>query len=172
MQFPKPNHPVCLDQGSTSAIGSSSNKRSRTPSQRNSESWDCCQREYHSVPYFPVGPPMPRPWGPLPMMFPICPLWVGWYRPWLCYQCTFTWNGQDQLEVLVMVATMQETTVMEVSANTRTGGARDSKTGLSKIPNRIVRFPQRGQKLLDSSSSSGFTSQSLLLMVQRVVSTR
>jgi hypothetical protein len=95
MQFPKPNHPVCLDQGSTSAIGSSSNKRSRTPSQRNSESWDCCQREYHSVPYFPVGPPMPRPWGPLPMMFPICPLWVGWYRPWALLPMHFhlEWSG-------------------------------------------------------------------------------
>jgi hypothetical protein len=34
-----------------------------------------------STPYFSIGPPMPGPWGPPPMMYPSCPPWTGWYGP-------------------------------------------------------------------------------------------
>jgi hypothetical protein len=33
------------------------------------------------VSYLPIGPPMPGPWGPLSMMYPPCPPWVGWCGP-------------------------------------------------------------------------------------------
>jgi hypothetical protein len=34
------------------------------------------------MPYFPIGPPMPRPWGPSLMKYPPCSPWEGWYSPW------------------------------------------------------------------------------------------
>jgi hypothetical protein len=78
----KLDHPVSLDQANTSPVGSSSNKRSRTPPRQNLEGWDHRQREYHLVPYFPTGPPMLGPWGPPPMMYLPYPPWVRWDGPW------------------------------------------------------------------------------------------
>jgi hypothetical protein len=82
IQFPKPDHPVSLGQVSTSAIGSSSNNQFRAPPWRNSEGRGRRQQEHYPVPYFSIGPPMPRPWGPPPIMYPPYPPWVGWYGPW------------------------------------------------------------------------------------------
>jgi hypothetical protein len=62
--------------------------------------------------------------------------------PILHLQCTFTWDGQDRLEVLVMGATMQDMAVTEVSASSRTGGARDMKTGPSGTPNQTIQVPR------------------------------
>jgi hypothetical protein len=78
----KPDSSISLSQASSSATESSSDKRSQTPPCQNSEAWDHCQQEYHLTPYFPVRPPMPRPWRPPPMMHPPCPPWVRWYGPW------------------------------------------------------------------------------------------
>jgi hypothetical protein len=65
----KPDSPVSLSQVSTSTSGSSFGKRSRTSPRQNLEGQDHCQQDYHPAAYFPVGPPMPEPWGPLPMMY-------------------------------------------------------------------------------------------------------
>jgi hypothetical protein len=78
---PKPDSPVFLSQASTSVAGSSSSKRSQTPQQQHLKGWECRHQDYHPVPHFPVGPPMPGPWGPPPMMFPPSPPWAGWYGP-------------------------------------------------------------------------------------------
>jgi hypothetical protein len=80
---PKPDSPDSLCQASTSAAGSSSDKRSRTLQQQHSEGWECHHQDYHLVSYFSAGPPMPVPWGPPSMMFPPCSPWVGWYSPWV-----------------------------------------------------------------------------------------
>jgi hypothetical protein len=40
IRFPKQDHPVSLDQASTSALGSSSDDQSRIPSRQNLEGWD------------------------------------------------------------------------------------------------------------------------------------
>jgi hypothetical protein len=77
----KSNNLVSLNQASTSTVKSSSSKRSRTPPRRILEGWDHPQQDYHLVPYFLVGPRMPRPWGPPLMMYLPCPR-AGWYRPW------------------------------------------------------------------------------------------
>jgi hypothetical protein len=74
---------VSLSQASTSTAESSSSKRARTPPRLNSEGRDRRQQVYHSTPYFPIGLSMPRPWGPPSMMYPPCPPWAGWYRPWV-----------------------------------------------------------------------------------------
>jgi hypothetical protein len=79
----KLDSPVSLSQTSTSAAGSSSSKRSRALSRQISKGRDRRQQDYHSVSYFLVGPPMPRPWGPPPMMYPPCPPWTGWYELWV-----------------------------------------------------------------------------------------
>jgi hypothetical protein len=78
----KPDSLVSLSQPNTSTAESSSSKCSWTPPWRNSGGWDHRQQDYHPVPYFPVGLPMLGPWGPPPIMYPPCPPWVGWYRPW------------------------------------------------------------------------------------------
>jgi hypothetical protein len=78
----KSDSPISLSQASTSAAGSSSKKRSRTPPQRDSEGRDRHRWDYHPVPYFSVGPPMSGPWGPPSMMYPPCPPWARWYEPW------------------------------------------------------------------------------------------
>jgi hypothetical protein len=44
IQFPKPVHPISLDQNSTSMAGSRSSKRSKTPPWQNSEGWDIIVR--------------------------------------------------------------------------------------------------------------------------------
>jgi hypothetical protein len=79
---PKLDSPVSLSQTSTSTAESSSDKCSRTPLQQNLEVRDRRQWDYHSIPYFPVEPPMPRPWGPPSMSYPPCPPEVGLYGPW------------------------------------------------------------------------------------------
>jgi hypothetical protein len=81
IQFPKSDHPISLDQVSTFAARSPSSNQSRAPPQRNSEGRDHRQQEHHPAPYFPIRPPMPRPWGPTPMMYPPCLPWEGWYSP-------------------------------------------------------------------------------------------
>jgi hypothetical protein len=73
---PKSDSPVSLGQVSTSAAGSSSSKRSRTPPWQNLEGRDHHQQDYHLVPYFSIGPPMSGPWGPPPMMYLPCPPWT------------------------------------------------------------------------------------------------
>jgi hypothetical protein len=47
------------------------------------------------TPYFLIGPPMPRLWGPLPMLYPPFPTWAGWYGPWALPQVHFHpgWSG-------------------------------------------------------------------------------
>jgi hypothetical protein len=47
------------------------------------------------MPYFSIEPPMPRPWGPSPMMYSLCPPWMGWYSPWTLPQMHFHpgWSG-------------------------------------------------------------------------------
>jgi hypothetical protein len=82
IQNAKPDSLVSMSQVKSSIAGSSSAKRSRTPPWRKSEGRDRRQRDYHLTPYFPIGRPMPRPWGPLSMMYLPCPPWAGWYRPW------------------------------------------------------------------------------------------
>jgi hypothetical protein len=65
-----------------SASGGMKTRPSGIPSQivpcQNSEDRDRRQQNYHLVPYFLIGPPMPELWGPLP-----CPPWAGWYGPWV-----------------------------------------------------------------------------------------
>jgi hypothetical protein len=56
----------------------------------------------------------------------------------LCYRCTSIRDGQDQLNVLITEATIQEMTVTEVSANNRKGEDTSRKIGSSRIPNRII----------------------------------
>jgi hypothetical protein len=73
---------VSLSQASTSTAESSSSKRSWTLPHRNSKGRDRHLQDYHPVPYFSIGPPMPGPWEPPPMMYPPCPPWAGWYGPW------------------------------------------------------------------------------------------
>jgi hypothetical protein len=91
----KPDNPVSLSQANTSAAGSSSGKRSRTPSCQNSEGQDHHQQDCHTLPYFPIGPPMPGPWGPPSMIYPPCPPWTGWYGPWAPLSMHFHlgWSG-------------------------------------------------------------------------------
>jgi hypothetical protein len=94
----EPDSLVPLSQASTSVTRSSSDKRSRTPPQQNSEGRDCCQQYYHPVTYFSVGPPMPGPWRPPSMMYPPCPPWVGWYGPWALPPMHFHpgWSGPSE----------------------------------------------------------------------------
>jgi hypothetical protein len=61
---------------------SSSSKLSRTPPRRSLEGMYRRQQDHHLTSYFPIGPPMPRPWGPPSMVYPPCPPWAGWYGPW------------------------------------------------------------------------------------------
>jgi hypothetical protein len=65
---------ISLSEASTSTIGSSSGKRSRTPWWQNSKGRDCHQQDYHMAPYFSIRPPMLGLWGPPPMMYLPCPL--------------------------------------------------------------------------------------------------
>jgi hypothetical protein len=81
----KLDSPVSLSQASMFAAESLSDKLSQTLPYRNSEGRDLHCQGYHLASYFLVGPPMPGPLGPLPMM---CPPWVGWYRPWIHCRCT------------------------------------------------------------------------------------
>jgi hypothetical protein len=50
------------------------------------------------APYFLVGPPMPEPWGPPPMVYPPCPPWAGWYGPWAPSSMPFHpgWSGPTE----------------------------------------------------------------------------
>jgi hypothetical protein len=52
--------------------------------------------------------------------------------------CTFIQDGQDQLEVLITEATIQETTITEVSAYNRKGGATVWKIRPSDFPEKIT----------------------------------
>jgi hypothetical protein len=106
------------------------------------------------------------------MLYSPCPTWAGWYGSWAPPPCTFIRDGQDPLEVLITEATIQETVITEILANSKTGGDIVRKNGLSRIPNQTIRFPQRNQKLLGDSVNYGYTSQSLMLRVQGVVRTR
>jgi hypothetical protein len=98
IQNPKPDSPVSLSRASTSAAGSSSDKRSQTPQQHYSEGREHRHQGYHLAPHFSVGPPMLGPWGPPPIMFPPCPLWAGWYGPWVPPLMHFHpgWSGPAQ----------------------------------------------------------------------------
>jgi hypothetical protein len=98
----KPDHPEYqTEQSSFPESGqrfysrSSSDKQSWTPLHRNSEGQDHRQQDYHSMPYFPVGPPMLRLWGPPMMMYPSCPPWARWYGLWAPLPMHFHlgWSG-------------------------------------------------------------------------------
>jgi hypothetical protein len=95
---PKLDSLVSFSQASTSTAGSLSSKRSRTPQRQNSEGQDHRRQDYHLVPYFPVEPPMPGPWGPPPMMYPLCPPLAGWYASWVSPPMHFHpgWSGPTQ----------------------------------------------------------------------------
>jgi hypothetical protein len=80
---PKPDSPVSLSRASTSVAGRLSGKQSQTTQQQHSEGRERRHQDYHLTPHFLVRPPMLRPWGPPPMMFPPCPPWAGWYGPWV-----------------------------------------------------------------------------------------
>jgi hypothetical protein len=86
----------------------------------------------------------------------------------LHHQRTFTWDGQDQLEVLIMEAIIQ---VTEVSASNKKQEVPARKTESSGMPNQTIRFPQREQRLLVSSASTGYGSRDLLLRLLGVVKT-
>jgi hypothetical protein len=77
IQNPKPDSSISLSQASTSAAGSSSGKRSRTPLQWHSEGQDHRKWDYHLASYFLARPPMAGPGGPLPMVYPPCHLRRG-----------------------------------------------------------------------------------------------
>jgi hypothetical protein len=76
------------------------------------------------------------------------------------------------LRVLFTEATTQETTIMGVLATNRIGRLQDRKTGHSEMPNRTIRFPQRQQHPLVSSTSSGCLKVYLLLMDQGAIKIR
>jgi hypothetical protein len=82
IRFPNLDYPVFLDQPSTSTVASSSDNQFKTPPRQNLEDQNHHQQQHHSASYFPIGPPMPGPWGPLPMMCLPCPPWAGWYKAW------------------------------------------------------------------------------------------
>jgi hypothetical protein len=120
----KLDSPISLGQTNTSTTRSLSDKRSRTPSWCSSEGQDHRQQDYHLTHYFSFRSPMPEPWGPSPMMYPP---WAGWYEPWALSLMPFhpgwsgpTRDGQDLLRILATVATMQETTVTDTLATSRT----------------------------------------------------
>jgi hypothetical protein len=94
----KSDSPVSLGQASTFVARSSSSKRSQTLPHQISEGRDRRQQDYHSTHYFLIGLPMPRPWGPPPMMYPPCPPWAGWYRPWTPPPMHFhpAWSGPTE----------------------------------------------------------------------------
>jgi hypothetical protein len=68
IQNGKLNNSISMSQAIMLATESSSNKRSITLPWQNSEGWDRHQWDYHPMPHFSVGPPMPGPWGPLLMV--------------------------------------------------------------------------------------------------------
>jgi hypothetical protein len=98
IRFLKLDYPIFLDQASTSTAASSSDNQSRTSPRQNSEVQNHRQQEHHPVSYFPIEPPMPRPWGSPSMMYPPCPPWAGWYRPWTPPPMHFHsgWSGPSQ----------------------------------------------------------------------------
>jgi hypothetical protein len=130
------------------------------------------QRDYHPMPYFSIGPPMPGSWGSSPMMYPSCPPWSGWYKPWAPMLMHFYpgWSrpagGFDHRRYYTgddhygSVDQQQE------------GGSQSRKPRQPRIPNRTIRFPRRHQQPLVSSTGSGFVSPNLLLMVQGAVRVR
>jgi hypothetical protein len=136
------------NQASTYAARSSSNKQSQTLSRRNPEGRDRRHQDYHPTPYFPIGPPMPGPWGPPLMMYPPCPPWVGWGGPWAPPPMPFHlgWSGPkhgfghggyyagDDLYGHV-------------------GHQQDRKTRQSKMPNQTIWFPRKQQQHLVISRS-------------------
>jgi hypothetical protein len=65
---------------------------------------------------------MPGPWGTSADDVPAFPPWVGWYGPWAPPAMHFHRDDQNLLRVLTMKATMQEMTIMDTSAASRTGG--------------------------------------------------
>jgi hypothetical protein len=158
IQFPKPDHPVSLDQANTSAAGSLSNQLSRTPPQQNTEGQDRHRQEHHPMPYFPISPLVPGPWGAPPMMYPPCPPWVRWYGPWALPPMHFHLgclglaggfgHGGYQAEDDRYGGVVQQQTKQE---NRQSG-----------IPNRTIRFPRRQQKLQGSHTSNRCEDQRML----------
>jgi hypothetical protein len=115
------------------------------------------------MPYVPVEPLMAGPWGPPPIVYPP---WAGGIDHVLHHLCTSTQDGQDQLKVLAMEATIHGTSVLGVLATGRIGESQGRKTRQSGMSNWTIQFPQRQQQLLVSGASSGCPRTGLLLMNQ------
>jgi hypothetical protein len=58
---------------------------------------------------------------------------------------------------------MYETTIMDTSATSRTGGPRDMKTGQSRMPNWTIQFSHKQQLFLIISASEEHRKMDLLL---------
>jgi hypothetical protein len=165
---PKLNSPVFLSQASTSIVGSSSNKRSQTPQQQYSEGQKHHHQDYHPTPHFPVGPPMPRPWGPPPMMFPPCPPWAGWYGPWVPSLMHFHpgWSGPAQGFSHRGYYTGDGW--YEHIGYQQGREALGRKTGQLKMPNWTIRFPRRQRQHLVASRGRGHPMSVLLISWEAV----
>jgi hypothetical protein len=153
---------VSLSLVSTSTAGNSSNKRSKTLPWLNSDGWDHREWDYHPTSYFSVGPPIPRPWGPPPMMYPPCLPWAGWYGPWTPPPMHFHPGWLGPAGGFGHGGYYIGATVTGASTNNTTGGTLGKKSGWPGTPNRMVRFPQRRQKLPGSHKSNGCGNHRLL----------
>jgi hypothetical protein len=87
-------------------------------------------------------------------------------------RCTFTRDGQDQLEDWATEATIQEMAVTGALASKRIGGSQDRKIGQLRMSNWTIQFPRRHQHPLVSNISSGCLKSYLLPMDQGVLKTR
>jgi hypothetical protein len=135
IQNPKLGSPVSLSWASTFVVGSSSGKRSRTPQQQHSEGREHHHQDYHPVPHFSVGPPMPGPWWPPPMMFPPCPPWADWYDPWVPPSMHFHQGWSGPAQAFCMEATMQEMAATDTSTISRAEKLRGRQIEQSRMPN-------------------------------------
>jgi hypothetical protein len=134
----KPDNLISLSQASISTARSTSDKRSGTPPHQNSEARDRRQQDYDPVPYFPIGLPMLRLWGPLSMMYPPCPPWAGWYGPWAPLPMHFHPGWSRLTEGFDHGGYYAGDDRYEYVATSRTGGPQGRKTGQSRMPNQTI----------------------------------
>jgi hypothetical protein len=80
--FPKSGQDICSWELVRQAISDHT--------QQHSEGRERHRQDYHLAPHFPIGPPIPGPWGPPPMKFPPCPPWWGGTVHGCHHRCTST----------------------------------------------------------------------------------
>jgi hypothetical protein len=122
--------------------------------------------------YFLIGPPMPRPWGPPPMMYLPCPPWVRWYSPWTPPPMHFHpgWSGPAEGFSHGGYYTEDGRYGSVSHQQDRKSPRQDNQTVQNAKLNHLV--SPKATKPLVSSTSSGCPKPYLLLMDQGAIKIR